>query len=157
MPANPNATSASTGTLPEYFLNNRFWVEIDNSLHAYFTQCSGLTAQTQFEEYREGGLNTYTHKLPTHTSYSNITLKRGYGESVQLWTWYEKTAKGTPERKNISLILYSSEQGHQESRRWNLTNAYPIKWSGPEFDANAGSVPIESIELAYEYFTLVTS
>lgn len=150
-------TGASTGTLPEYFLNNRFWVEIDNSLHAYFTQCNGLRVETQVEEYKEGGLNSYTHKLPVRSTYSNVTLKRGYGESLQLWTWYEKTIKGTPERKNISIILYSSEKSHAEARRWNLTNAYPIKWSGPEFDISSGSMSIESIEIVYEYFTFVKS
>ena len=71
------------------YLVHRFAIEVEGVLLAGFGELSGLQAQTEVFEYKEGGLNTYTHKLPTRTSYGNITLKWGATDSNDLWDWYE--------------------------------------------------------------------
>jgi len=35
-------------------------------------------------------------------------------------------------------------------RRWNLTKAYPTKWSGASLKAGENSVSIETVEFAHE-------
>ena len=41
-----------------------FAVEIEGLLVGGFTQVDGLSGEVEVEEYREGGVNGYTHKLP---------------------------------------------------------------------------------------------
>jgi phage tail-like protein len=58
--------------------------------------------------------------------------------------------KGDPaaKRKNGSVILLD-RQGN-EKIRWNFVNAWPVKWTGPSFNAKGNDVAIETLELAHE-------
>ncbi len=153
--ANATETGTAKRVMPEVYIANKFWVEVDKVMQGYFSECSGLEAKTEVFEYKEGGFNGFTHKLPTRTSYTNLTLKRGMTENEDFWNWYLKTINGKPERKNISLILYSSDKPGDVVRRWDIMGAYPIKWGGPAFNVKSQEFTIETIELAYESFKLV--
>jgi phage tail-like protein len=132
-----------------------FVVEIGGIAEARFTDCTGLEAHVEVFEYKEGGQNNYTHKLPGRRTYSNITLKQGLGTSRALWDWVDgivtKKDKAA-ERKNISLILYNAAGA--EIYRWNLISAYPVKWTGPTFGTQESSTIFESLELTFQEFTV---
>lgn len=145
----------TTEVIPEIYLANKFWIESNGVLEAFFTECSGLEAKTEVFEYKEGGFNEYTHKLPVRTSYTNLTLKHGVAESRLFWDWYSSTIAGKIDRKNISIILYSGKEPGKIVRRWEVTGAYPIKWAGPQMAAKSNEFAIETIELVYEFFKLV--
>lgn len=42
------------------------------------------------------------------------------------------------------------DRGGQEVARWNFVNAWPMKWTGPSFNAKNNDVAIETLELAHE-------
>src|ERR1700741_2002598 len=44
---------------------------------ASFQEISGIQAETQVEDYAEGGENRFVHCLPKQAKYSNLVLKRG--------------------------------------------------------------------------------
>jgi len=113
-----------------------------------FSEVSGLEANTEFEEYREGGVNEYTHKLPTVTKYPNLVLKRGITESTFLYDWYEEVLRGNIERNSITVILL----GHQreEVKKWTFENAFPIKWSTSNLVSTGNSIDIETVELVHQ-------
>lgn len=129
------------------YVNLRFAVEMDHVTVALFTECSALTIETETFEYQEGGVNGYTHKLPTRTKYGNITLKRGLDDSQELYQWYLLNVNGLTTRRNLSIILYDS-RGHGV-RRWDLMGAYPCKWTGPDLRADTGAVAVETVEFAH--------
>lgn len=133
------------------FFAAKFWVEIGGLTTAYFTECSGLSAETEVTEYAEGGLNDYVHKLPTRTRYTNITLRRGWVETDDLWKWYSDVIAGQIRTKPVSIILYENkvEAAAQPKARWDLVNAYPVKWQGPEFRADSNTVAVETLEIAH--------
>jgi phage tail-like protein len=146
----------SGAPLTDGYLVHRFAVEMDGLYVAGFGELSGLQLQTEVFEYKEGGLNTYTHKLPGQTSYSNITLKWGSTDSYALWDWYYgiATARKTGTfKKAISVIQFDGEQ--REIRRWNLREAFPVKWVGPNFNTSASQVGIETLEIAFADFEMV--
>ena len=132
------------------YLATHFFVEIDGIDQGGFSDCSGLEAKTDVFEYEEGGLNDHKHKLPGRTSYTNVTLKWGVTDSNALWDWYQKVIQGKFERKDVSIVQYSPDQ--TEIRRWNLREAYPVRWAGPTFNACNAAVSIESLELAHHGF-----
>ncbi|MGM0879731.1 MAG: phage tail protein [Bacillota bacterium] len=125
----------------------RFLVELDGLVVGGFAEASGLSAETETEEYREGGLNGYLHKLPGAQRFPNLVLKRGLTHSDTLWTWYRDASSGDVKRKNGSVIL--QDGSGNEAWRWNFVQAYPVKWNGPDLKADGSAVAFESVELAH--------
>ncbi|MFC1944166.1 phage tail protein [Chloroflexota bacterium] len=136
----------------EAYRSAKFGVSIENVVTAEFTEASGLEAQIEIFEYQEGGNNMFVHKLPGRVKYPNVTLKRGIIASNDLWDWFQQVMNRKIKRQNISIVLYG--QNGLEVRRWDLDNAYPIKWTGPPFKADGNVVAIESIEFVHEGMTV---
>ena len=130
------------------YVHLRFSIQIGQVDVALFSECSALTIENEVFEYQEGGLNSYTHKLPTRTKYGNVTLKRGLDDSQHLHAWFMQISSGRIKRENLSLVLHDATG--KEVRRWDLQNAYPCKWTGPDLRADAGAVAVETVELAHE-------
>lgn len=113
-----------------------------------FSEVSGLTAEIEMHEYREGGLNEYMHKRAGPTKYpGNLILKRGISETAGLWSWYADVMQGKIKRKTVSVVLLDS--ACQERRRWNFQHAYPVKWEGPGLRAATAEIAVETVELAH--------
>jgi len=129
------------------YLAFNFKVEIRGLVVAGFSEVSGLQAETETEDYREGGLNQYVHKLAKLTKYPNLVLKRGLTDSEVLWQWHQQVVAGTIQRQNGSVILLDATS--TEKWRWNFSQAYPVKWMGPDFKADGNSVAIETLELVH--------
>ncbi len=140
------------------FATLKFHVEVGNIKEAFFSECSGLEISTEVFEYEEGGLNEYTHKIPGRTKLSNITLKRGFATSNELYKWYQEMEKDLLQgkritRKQVTITLHSTAE-QKELMRWTLNNAFPIKWVGPAFKADEAATAIETIEFAHHGITL---
>ena len=145
--------SATVGTR-DLFIGLKFWVEIQGISTAYFTECSGLNVETEVQEYAEGGVNDYTIKLPGRTKFTNVTLKRGWVETDELWKWYLKVIQGQFETRTVSIVMYENRGISQaeERSRWSLTEAFPVKWQGPAFSATSNTFVVETLELAHRGF-----
>lgn len=132
------------------FNGYNFWVEWDGIVHAGFRECSGLTATRAATTYREGtDKNLAQRQVPGLNSFGNINLKRGITDNDELWKWHKQLTDGEKiERRNVSIIL-ADDKG-EEKIRWNLENCWPTTWTGPDFNATAGEVAIESLELVHE-------
>jgi phage tail-like protein len=129
------------------YLSFRFLVEIEGLVVGGFSEVSGLQAETQVEEYREGGVNDFIHRLPKETRYQNITLKRGITDSDALWKWHQNVVNGRVVRKSGYIILLDSEGN--ETWRWSFIDAYPTKWVGPDLKGDSSTVAFETIELVH--------
>jgi len=146
----------ATGARHDPYPNFNFAVEISGLIVAAFNEASGLQAEIEVTEYREGGVNEYMHKRAGPARYpSNLILKKGIGDSAELWSWYCNVLQGTIQRKSLAVVLMDSTGAEQ--RRWTFQNAYPVKWAGPDFKAQSSEVAIESLELAHEGLVFATA
>lgn len=125
-----------------------FLVEIDNVTVAGFSECSGLNTETDAIEYRTGNTDITVTKLPGLKKFGNITLKRGFTASKELWDWRKKVLDGKTERQSGSIVLQN--EARQEALRWNFTEAWPRKWEGPTFNAKTNEVAVETLEIVCE-------
>ncbi|MBA4181540.1 MAG: phage tail protein [Anaerolinea sp.] len=144
------------GTMVDPLTTHRFAVEVDGLVLGAFDECTGLAGTLDFYEYKEGGLNSYTHKLPGRISWGTITLKWGTTDSTKLWEWFKAISAAVNKSRhyrNVSIIQF--KESGTEDRRWNLDAAFPVKWSGPSLNAAQGAVSIETLELACADVTLV--
>ncbi|MEX0782773.1 MAG: phage tail protein [Dehalococcoidia bacterium] len=141
---------------PDPYLVHPFALEMGGVQIALFGEITGLQAQSEVFEYKEGGVNTYSHKLPGRTTYTNVTLKWGSTGEQRLWDWYHQVITSTKFaslKKAVSVVQFDAE--HREVRRWNLRDAFPVKWVGPNFNSSQSQVSIETLELAYAEFEMV--
>jgi len=132
-------------------LGFNFRVEINGVFEAGFNEVSGLQAEIEVQEYREGGINDFMHKFAGPVKFpSNLVLKNGNTDSVKLWSWYQDVMRGKFDRKSLDVVLLDA--AGDEKRRWKFKNAYPVKWNGPGLKATSSEVALESLELAHEGF-----
>ncbi len=136
------------GNIPDPFGNYNFLVEIDGITRAAFHEVTGFDSTIDVIEHREGGENTALRKLPGMTKYSNIVLKWGITDDMQLYQWHRAAIQGDTQRKNGSIVLLN--RLGQEVARWNFVRAWPTKYDGPDFNAEGNDVAIETLELAHE-------
>ena len=130
------------------FLNFRFRVEIDGIQQAGFSDATGFDSTITAVEYREGTDPKYVRKLSGLTSFSPLTLKWGATASLDIYNWFKAGIDGAVARKNISIIAVN-EAGDDEAR-WNITNAWPSKYTPPDFSAKANDIAIETLEITFE-------
>jgi phage tail-like protein len=143
--------TVATGERTDPYRVYNFWLEIDGINRAGFRECSGLDSTQDPIEYREGNETLTVRKLPGLVKYSNISLKWGITDDAELWDWRKKAMdKGNDKelRKNVSIVL--ADDTGEEKVRWNLSNAWPTKWTGPSFNATGNEVSIETLEIAHE-------
>jgi phage tail-like protein len=135
------------------FKGFNFLVEIDGITVAAFKQVGGLASETEVIQYRAGSDKANTvRKLPGLTRYANIVLRRGLTQDTQLWNWRKAIEQGTPDRRNGSIVLL--DDARNPLVRWHFSNGWISKWEGPDLNAQANDVAIETIEIAHEGLTL---
>ncbi len=135
------------------YLALRFQVELNSLMVGGFSEVSGLEVELQTEDYNEGGVNDFVHKLPKGAIYRNIILKRGMMDSDVLWKWLQGAVNGKIKDANKSgaIILWDSEGNPKW--RWEFKDAYPVKWSGPQLRATGNEVAVETLELVHNGIT----
>lgn len=138
----------ATGQRVDPYNNFNFLVEIDGIARAAFHEVSGFDSTIDVIEHREGGENTTTRKLPGQTKYSNIVLKWGITDDMDLYNWHRQAVLGNLQRRNGSIVGLD-RQGN-EIVRWNFFNAWPSKYDGPDYNAEGNDIAIETLELAHE-------
>lgn len=147
---------------PKYYppVSFHFAVEIkskerpwETAIDSKFQSVSGLSVDIEFDEYTEGGENRFKHKLPTRTRFPNLVLKRGAVIESELTKWCRAAVEDFEfELKDITIILLNA--AHVPLMTWEVIGAIPVKWSVDEFNAGESKVVTETIELAYQYFTM---
>lgn len=118
-----------------------------------FQTVSGLSVEYDMEEFKEGGENRYTHKLPVRTKYADMVLKRGMLTDSEVIEWVLKAFRDREfEPSDVTVILMNEKS--EPLRTWKVAHAIPKKWLVSDLNANENSVVIETLELSYSYFTI---
>lgn len=129
-----------------------FDVQIDGVPVATFTGCSGLNAQYEAFEWREGGDNGTIARLPGRLSYENVRLSRSIdAESGKLAAWFSQQ-QSKPERRTAIIKLYDGNRSMVT--RWTLEGAWPVRYTGPTLATgpDGDTVAVEILELAHQGF-----
>lgn len=125
-----------------------FLVEVDGIQSAGFTECTGLSTETDVIEYREGSDRGGIRKIPGLAKFSNIVLKRGLTRSRDLWNWRKVIIDGGIDRRSGAIIVLGDD--HAPVARFRFRDGWPSKWEGPKFNAKSSEVAIETLEIAHE-------
>jgi phage tail-like protein len=123
----------------------------EKTVEAGFQEVSGLGIEITVAEYRPGNhsLNSSMKVNGTH-KISDVTLKRGVIGSADLYQWINDVRNGTPNHFKTVTIKLMSEDRETEVVRWKLTNARPMKYTGPSLNGKGTDLAIEELVLASE-------
>src|SRR2546430_12489232 len=87
------------------FAGFNFLVESGGLLRAGFSECTGLSSETDHIDYREGPEDITVRKLPGLRKQGNVTFKRGVAMGQDFFTWRKSVLDGSIDRRDISIIL----------------------------------------------------
>ena len=139
----------STGYELNYVTANRFYVEMESTITASFSECSGLSVKIKREAHFEGGVNNQQRIILGQSEFSDVTLKRGMTDDQVFWSWINQMLSGAQRaRRSINILLFN--QAGETMQCWTLIGAVPISWKAPSLQANSTTMAIEELTLAYE-------
>ncbi len=118
-----------------------------------FTEVGGLSFEVATEEVPEGGENRYIQRYPLRAKYPDLVLKRGLLKNSAIWEWVRDSIDNLAiEPKNVDVKLLNEQ--HQPLVTWHLVGAWPVKWAVSDLNAGNNAIVVESLQLAYQYFTV---
>ena len=119
-----------------------------------FQSVGGLSSELQTETIKEGGENRFEHELPVRTKFTNLVLKRGLIKDSSLIKWCLNTFQQLDIRP-VDLEVKLLNEKHEPLMTWAVKQAWPKKWAIEDLNAMESKVLIESLELRYQYFTIL--
>jgi phage tail-like protein len=128
--------------------NFRFRLEIGGISEAHFSEVTGFDISTDAIDYREGDDPTHVRKLPGLNKYGNVTLKRGITDSMDIYKWHKSIVDGKTDRKTVAIVVLDEEG--KDKARFQITDAWPIKYDPMDLNAKGNDVSIETLELVNE-------
>jgi phage tail-like protein len=144
--------------MPNYYppVSFHFRVEVlglssDNDTR--FAEAGGLSLEVTTEEVAEGGENRFVQRYPLAAKYPDLVLKRGLLVHSAVFDWVRDCLEGDQmEPKNIDVTLLN--EAHEPLVTWHVVKAFPLKWGISDLNATGNSVVIETLQFAYQYFTV---
>ncbi|HEY0510239.1 MAG TPA: phage tail protein [Blastococcus sp.] len=130
----------------------RFRIQLEGLEVGGFSEVTGLEAVVETTTYREGGENSFEHKLAGPVAYPrNVTLRRGLTDSADFWDWLDHVGLGLVIRRNLTIMLLGADG--EPALLWDCRAAFPVRWSGPELNAASPVVAFETLEVAHHGIT----
>jgi phage tail-like protein len=122
----------------------------NSSFLGVFKGLTGLEINFDVLEYREGGNNDFVHRLPGRMSYPNLTLSWGLVNDEALLKWFMQTHSKALSQE-ITLTLTSAKGDNTNIRKFTFTDAFPVRWSGPQLQADYADPETwgETLEIAH--------
>ena len=141
-----------TATSEDALIGSRFAIDVDGVGMAYFESASGFSNETETVEQKvvtSKGVSVI-RKIPGQLTWGPLTLTRGVTSDMEMWKWRKEVIDGGTStiRRNASLIMYNHEGN--EVVRYDFSECWPSKWTGPDVKSDDSSVVIETLEIQYE-------
>jgi phage tail-like protein len=143
-------------TVPQVQVGTHYSLDIQGKVAGYFTEAYNIGSEHEIIEHKvvnQKGVEMI-QKIPGRLKFSDIILKRGVTNNLDLWTWRQEVVEGRVNnaRRDGTLIMF--DQSLKEVARWNFTRAWPSKLICNPVDASAskgGGMAIESVNISVEW------
>lgn len=122
-----------------------------SSIQAGFQEVTGLGIEVTVQEYRAGNYRENSPlKITGMHKVTDITLKRGLIAALDLYEWIGQVRDGSQDALRPVVIQLQNEEHTAVVMEWKLSDARPIKYTGPSFNGKGTDVGIEELVLACE-------
>ena len=121
----------------------------------FFQNVSGLSRELGTETINSGGENRFSFKLPTRAQYPNLVLTRGLLVDSKLIKWATDAIEHLDILTSTVMVTLLNEN-HEPLQTYQCIHAWPQKWNISGFNAEESKIVVETMELAYQYFKIIT-
>jgi phage tail-like protein len=130
-------------------------VKFGSKLQGAFRECTVVTAEHEPAEYKfadEKGQPGY-YAIPGRMKFGRITLKRGLTNDMAAWKWRKEVEDGNVQAARTNGSILMLDQNGSPMAEFTFENAWPLKVSGPQPNANSSDLAVEEVELICEKIT----
>ena len=132
-------------------------VDIGGMVVGYFTECSGLDLEYEGAELKivsDKGVPV-TVQQPGRVKFTDITLKRGITDSLDIWDWRKLVEDGKIAEARVNGSIVLCKQDTTPVTQWNFERGWPSKVSGPKPKSDSNEIGVEEIVIVHEYIERV--
>jgi phage tail-like protein len=151
MPADPVISARNDSVTEDPLLGFNFLLEVGD-VKGFFTEVSGVGSENEIIEHKvvDAQGKEVVRKIPGRLKWTDISLKRGVTSDLAIWEWRELVVQGQigDARKNATITML--DRAYQPVARWNFTNAWPSKVTGPNFKSDDNSFGVEELTIVHE-------
>ncbi|MGF1536518.1 MAG: phage tail protein [Elainellaceae cyanobacterium] len=133
-----------------YVSSNRFYIEMESTIKAAFSECSSIGINIEPILHHEGGVNDQVRVMLGEPKFESVTLKRGTTNDLTFWDWLKSVLDPSKkvERRNVNIVVFN--QAGETMQCWTLLGAVPVGWKAPPMQASENAIAVEELTLAYE-------
>lgn len=148
---------AVVGQPRSFFKQFLFRVEIPGVKSTAFQKCGEVKGDVAVIEQWEGGAIA-AEKSPGRYKTADVTLERGATKDLDLWLWWKQVADVVNNGGFVddlykrTLDIVQLDRDGTELRRWTLHDAWPISFTGGQWDNTSDANGVESVTLTYKWF-----
>lgn len=147
--------------LTDPLMNFRFCVEIDGVASSGFNEVSGIGAETDIVEYREGCDASTVRKMRGLTKFPDLTLSRGMTSDLDLWKLQTRVfdafigASGAASPLyRFDMYLIQRDMAGIDIRTWKFEKCWVSKYEIGDLSGTGNEVVLETIQITHEGFYL---
>ena len=146
-----DSLKGSTKTQGDFNLAHRFTIEIDGVAIGGVHTVEGLDHEHELVEYMDGDEGT-TRFRPGRQKPGQIKIMRDFSATKEFFLWRKSVVDGKVDRKSISIVMLND--AGEEAMRYNLFNAFPVKYHGPALNSKNSAHATEGLTIVFEEFEM---
>jgi len=93
---------------------------------------------------------------PIEKTPQTVILRRAISTDRTLFMWRAAIVAGKDDARDVTIVQLAGPDG-KAINIWRLRTAVPLRWNGPDFDAQSSEIAIEEIEVTYDKIEWRTS
>jgi len=122
-----------------------------------FKEASGFDSESEVIEHKfinEQG-RPETRKVLGGIKWSNITLKRGVDESLDIWKWRDSVIKEGADKGRVDGKIELLDITGSTIATYQFKQGWPVKYVAATLDASTNNVALEELHICHEGFERV--
>lgn len=125
---------------------------VKGGIWAVVQTVSGLQESFKTIDYYEGGQHDQPHRLPGGKQFQNVILQGVVTDGKDIYDWFSKVRPGRIKDARCQVtvtLMHQTSNGPSSIGEWLVSDAYPIRYTGPSLDRSKEAVAFEQIELVH--------
>jgi phage tail-like protein len=122
-----------------------------------FKEASGFDSETEVIEHRsvDAQGRSVPRKVDGPVKWSNINLKRGVDETLDIWKWRDTVIKQGADAARIDGKIELLDITGSVIATYQFKQGWPIKYVAATLDASSNNIALEEVQIAHEGFERV--
>jgi phage tail-like protein len=119
-----------------------------------FKEASGFDSETEVIEHKSVDENgrPFIRKVAGNPKWSNITLKRGVDEALDIWKWRDTVIKEGADKARVDGKIELLDISGSPIATYQFKQGWPIKYVAATLDASTNNVALEEVQICHEGF-----